>query len=190
MAYMTRAELEAMGFAALGREVRVSTRAAIYEPEKIRLGDLCRIDDFCVVSGRVEIGRNVHVAVQCSVSGGAPGIVLEDFAGLAYGCHVFAQSDDYSGRSLTNPTVPREFKAEILRPLRIGRHAILGAGAVVMPGADVAEGCAVGAGAVVVRPTEPWGIYVGVPARRAGERSRELLTLEKEYLAREGAADG
>jgi galactoside O-acetyltransferase len=184
MAYLDRQILKEMGFAHLGKEVLVSDRAAIHEPEKIFLGDHARIDDFCVISGRVSLGRNTHVSVFCNLAGGAPGVFLSDFVTLAYGCHLFAQSDDYSGRTMTNPTVPDAYKAEIHAAVYVGRHAIIGTQGIVFPGADIAEGCAIGAGAVVTKPTEPWGIYVGNPARRVKERARDLLALEARYLAR------
>jgi acetyltransferase-like isoleucine patch superfamily enzyme len=186
MAYLSRAALEAMGFAALGRDVRISDRAAIYGAEQMRIGDHSRIDDFCVVSGRVEIGRNVHVAPFCLVAGGTPGIVIEDFAGLAYRVSVFAQSDDYSGATMTNPTVPARFKQETRAAVRIGRHVILGAGAIVAPGVELAEGTAVGAAALVLASSAPWTILAGIPARRIRDRRRDLLALEAEYL-RDGA---
>jgi sugar O-acyltransferase (sialic acid O-acetyltransferase NeuD family) len=48
----------------------------------------------------------------------------------------------------------------------IGERVLLGAGCVVLPGVRVASGCVIGAGAVVHRPIEEAGVYVGVPARR------------------------
>ena len=94
MAYLTEKELSEMGFKSLGKNVRVSNKASIYSAENIEIGDNSRVDDFCVISGRVVIGRNVHVAVFCNVAGGEQGVFMEDFSGLAYGCHVFSQSDD------------------------------------------------------------------------------------------------
>ncbi len=187
MAYLTQSELEGMGFRRLGKDVRISSKASFYTTELIEIGDYSRIDDFCVVSGRVSIGRNVHIAVFCNVAGGEPGITFGDFSGLAYGCQVFAQSDDYSGASLTNPTVPDEFKQETKRPVVIGRHAIVGTHSVVFPGVTLAEGTAVGAMSVVTRSTEAWGVYAGTPARRVKDRKRDLLTLESKYLAAEAA---
>ena len=35
---------------------------------------------------------------------------IEDFCTLAYGVMVFTQSDDYSGKTMTNPTIPNDFK--------------------------------------------------------------------------------
>ena len=186
MAYLDEEELTAFGFKSLGRNVRISTKASIYNPEAISIGDNSRIDDFCVVSGQVTLGRNVQVSIFCNIAGGKPGVTLEDFATLAAGCHVFAQSDDYSGRTMTNPTIPRRYKKEIMEPVSIGRHVILGTQSVVFPGVSVAEGCATGAHTVVNHSTEPWGIYVGSPARRIKPRDKGLLALEAAYLAEEG----
>lgn len=185
MAYLSQAEMEAMGFATLGRNVRISDRASIYGASEMRLGDHSRIDDFCVVSGKVEIGRNVHVAPFCLIAGGLPGVVLEDFSGLAYRVSVFAQSDDYSGETLTNPTVPARFKQELRQPVRIGRHVIVGTGSIICPGVILAEGSAVGAGSLVLKSCPPWTILAGSPARSLKMRKKDLMQLEAAYLAAE-----
>jgi len=183
MAYLSREELLSMGFRKIGTNVKISSKASIYNPEEMELGDNSRIDDFCVLSGRVSLGRNVHVAVMCSLSGGVEGIFMEDFAGLAYGCHVFSQSDDYSGMSLTNPTVPAEFKKEAKKRVVIGRHCIVGAASVIFPGVNMAEGCSLGSMSMLTKSTDPWSIYFGIPARKIKDRKKDLLDLEAKYLA-------
>lgn len=50
MAVLSRDELELMGFAATGDDVRLSTRASICGAPRIALGSHVRIDDFCVLS--------------------------------------------------------------------------------------------------------------------------------------------
>ena len=87
--------------------------------------------------------------------------------------------------TLTNPTVPTEYKNINHGAIVVGRHVILGTGTLVFPGVHVADGCATGALTVLNKSTEEWGIYVGSPGRRVKERSKELLKLEKEYLSRE-----
>ncbi len=183
MAFLSVEQLEELGFKSLGKDVLISDKASIYNAEQMEIGDFSRIDDFCVVSGRVSIGRNVHIAVFCNVAGGSAGVTFDDFAGLAYGCQVFSQSDDYSGRTMTNPTVPAEFKNESKSPVRIGKHCILGTGVVVFPGVEIAAGTAVGAMSVVTKTTEPWSIYAGNPARRVKKRKKDLLKLEQSYLS-------
>lgn len=56
--------------------------------------------------------------------------------------------------------------ADILKPVTIGDGAWLQANATILPGAHVAAGCVICAGAVLTQSTEPNGMYAGVPARR------------------------
>lgn len=182
MAFISEAELLNMHFKFLGKNVRISEKSSIYNPELIEIGDNSRIDDFCVISGRVTIGKYVHIAVFCNVAGGSEGIILNDFSGLAYGCQVFTQSDDYSGRTLTNPTVPAKYKSEMKKSIDIGRHCIVGTGSFVFPGVELAEGTAVGAASVVRKSTEAWSIYLGNPAKKIKNRSKKLLELELQLI--------
>jgi acetyltransferase-like isoleucine patch superfamily enzyme len=182
MAFLTQTSLVAMGFNRLGVNVKISDKASIYNPELMEVGDHTRIDDFCVISGKVTLGRNVHIAIFCNIGGGEIGVTLEDFSGLAYGCHVFTQSDDYSGRTLTNPTVPDNYKNETKLPVLIKRHAIVGTCSVILPGVTLEEGTSIGAMSLVTKSTEPWMFYFGIPAKRLNTRRRELLQLEQDYL--------
>ncbi len=183
MPFLTTEQLAAIPFLKIGRNVKISDRAAIHSPHEISIGDNSRIDDFCVVSGKVALGRNVHIAVFCNIAGGTEGITFDDFSGLAYGCQVFSQSDDYSGASMTNPTVPARFKREIKAAIHIGRHCIVGAHSLIFPGVVLADGCCVGAMSMVTHSTDEWSINVGVPARNVKPRKRDLLLAEAEYLA-------
>lgn len=182
MPFLKQDQLEMMGFKSLGKNVRISDKASIYNHDQIEIGHHSRIDDFCVISGKVTIGRNVHIAVFCNVAGGEKGITFEDFSGLAYGCHVFTQSDDYGGDMLTNPTVPDKYKREIKKAIVIGRHSIVGTNSLLFPGVVLAEGTSVGAHSVVMKSTEEWSVYFGNPAKRIKARNRDLLRLEEEYL--------
>jgi acetyltransferase-like isoleucine patch superfamily enzyme len=184
MAWRPETEIREM-FAEVGENILISTRAVFYEPEKMRFGDNARVDDFCLLSGTVTLGRNVHLTAFTHVAGGAPGVTFGDFSTCAYGCHILTQSDDYSGATMTNSTVPRRFKNETFSAVRIGRHAILGTGTIVLPGCDIGDGVSTGAGTVVTRPLAEWTVYVGQPARAVGPRSRQLLDLEAEYLEEE-----
>jgi galactoside O-acetyltransferase len=185
LAFLNDEQLEQMGFKSLGANVCISDKASIYNPDQIQIGNNSRIDDFCVISGKVTIGRNVHIAVFCNVAGGEKGIIFEDFSGLAYGCHVFTQSDDYGGRTLTNPTVPDKYKREIKKSILIGKHSIVGTNSLIFPGVVLAEGTSVGGLSMVTKSTEEWSVYFSNPAKRIKARKRDLLKLEEEYLADE-----
>lgn len=182
MAYLSKEQLKEMGFKYLGENVKISDKASIYNCDQIEIGDHSRIDDFCVISGKVIIGRNVHIAPMCLVAGGEKGVVFKDFSGLAYHVQVFTQSDDYSGASLTNPTIPTKYKRETKQEVSLGKHVIVGAGAIIFPGVHIAEGCSIGALTLVNKSTQQWGIYVGNPAKRVKDRKKDLLGLELEYI--------
>ncbi|MFN7390705.1 acyltransferase [Brevundimonas sp.] len=186
MAWLSESEMRGMGFRRLGDGVRISDGAKIYRPENISIGDHCRIDDFAILTpareGHLELGSRVHISAYCMIE--APvSVVFEDFSGLAGRVSVYGSSDDYLGRYLTNPCVPMRYRKVSTAPIRFGRHAIIGASSVILPGAQIGEGCAVGALSLVSGTLQPWGVYVGSPARRRAERSRDLLELERALLA-------
>ena len=58
-------------------------------------------------------------------------------------------------------------------------RAAVGDRILIRRGVELGEGCSVGSMSLVNRSAEPWGVYVGIPARRVKERSRKLL----EYCA-------
>lgn len=151
------------------------------------MGDDVRIDYFTVISGKVTMGSFIHISQFCGIYGGDEGIVMEDFSGLSAKCSVYAVSDDYTGRSMTNPMVPAKYKpTAISRPVHIGKHAIIGCNSVVLPGVDIPEGAAVGSLSLVTRSLEPWSINTGIPAKKKSDRNRVILELEKEFWADRG----
>jgi acetyltransferase-like isoleucine patch superfamily enzyme len=185
MATLTRAALEALGFAAIGEDVRVSDKAVFYNAANIRLGNHVRIDDFCVLSagaGGITVGNHVHIAVFCSLIG-AGKITLSDFCNLSSRVAIYGSSDDYSGATMTNPMVPAEYTGCHHADVHLGKHAIIGCGSVLLPGVTLAEGVAVGALSLVREDCKAFQIYAGAPARRVGDRKRDLLALEKAFLA-------
>lgn len=186
MAYLTNKQLSEFGFKSLGNNIKVSDKASIYNPELISIGNHSRIDDFCVISGKITIGRNVHITPMCLVAGGEKGIIINDFVTFAYGVQVFTQSDDYSGKTMTNSTVPDKYKKEIKKEIRIEKYSIIGAGSIIMPGVILNEGTAIGAMSLVRKKTEPWSVYVGSPATKIKNRKKDLLKLAELYLIEKG----
>ena len=87
---------------------------------------------------------------------------------------------------MTNPTVPEAFTGVIHADVSIGRHVIIGAGSVILPGVVMEDGVAIGALSLVKNSCEAFGIYAGSPAKRIGNRNRRVLDLEKEFIAELG----
>lgn len=185
MAYLSEVQLQALGFKKLGRNVKISDKTSIYDCCKIEIGDNSRIDDFCILSGNIKIGKYCHITPMCLIAGGEPGIDIADFCTLAYGVKVFSQSDDYSGESMVNSLIPKKYKNEYFSSVKLNKYVIVGAGAVIFPGVDLGEGCSIGSMSLVLKSTQPWGIYAGIPAKRIKERSQKLLVLVNKFVSEE-----
>ena len=124
-----------------------------------RIGENCSLGQGVYVGNDVTIGRNVKVQNHVSVY---DAVTLED--------------DVFCGPSMVftnvhNPrsAVPR--RAEYRRT-RVCQGATLGANCTVVCGTTIGRHAFVGAGAVVSRDVADFALVVGVPARRIGWVSR------------------
>jgi galactoside O-acetyltransferase len=183
--FYTDKELLQLGLGKVGNNVKLSKKASIYNPENIILGDNVRIDDFCILSaggGKITLGNHIHIACFCALYAQEQ-IVMEDFSGLSSRVVIYTYSDDYSGRSLTNPTIPEYF---CLHPIKgaviLKKHVIIGTNSTILPNVTIGIGSAIGAHSLVTKNLAEWGIYFGIPVKKIKERKQDLLELEKQFL--------
>lgn len=180
--FYTTTELKKLAFKAIGKDVLISRYARVYNIKSIEIGSNVRIDDFCFLSGKIKIGSHVHVSAFASLCGGNKGIVLEDFVNISEKVVIFAKTDDFSGASLTNPTIPDKFKTVFEAPVILKKHAIVGVSSSILPGVTMGEGSVLGAKSFLKQSIEPWSIYAGAPAKKLKDRKKGLLKLEKLFL--------
>lgn len=172
--FYTLDELKSLGLRNFGHNVLISRHARLYTPGTLSLGNSVRIDDFCILSGNITLGSHIHIAAWSGLFGE---ITMGNYSGLSSRVTVYGKSDDYSGEYMTNPTVHPNYTKLDIRPIHIGEHVIVGSGSIILPGSNLAEGCAVGALSLVKGNLEGFTIYAGNPARKVRERSRRLLDL-------------
>ena len=173
-----------MGFASMGRDVLISRHARLFNVSKISVGDHSRIDDFCVLSGGagISIGRYVHLG-NASLLYGGTGIEMEDFTCLSSRCAIYSVSDDPSGESMTNPTVPEKYRGGLIaKPVILRKHSAVGTGSTILPGVELEEGAGVCAHSLVTKSCKAWTIYFGSPAKPIKKRSRKCEELAQELL--------
>lgn len=185
MAYLTESQLKIMGFAALGANVFISDKASFYGVHRIKIGNNVRIDDFCVLSageGGIEIGNYIHIAVYSSLIG-AGKIVLSDFCNISSRVSIYSSNDDYSGEYMTNPMVPEKYTNVTHGDVFFDKHVIIGSGSVILPNVTLHKGVAVGALSLISMECEPFGVYVGVPAKKIKNRDLNLLEIESKLIA-------
>lgn len=182
MAYLSRSDIEKMGFLSIGDNVLISSKASFYNCTKIQIGDNVRIDDFCVLSsgeGGIIIGNFIHIAIYTSLIGKGK-IAIGDYSNISSRVSIYSSNDDYSGNFMTNPMVPAAFTNVSHLPVTLGKHVIIGSGSVILPGAELTDGVAIGALSVVKKDTlEPFTIYSGNPLKRIRNRGNNILMLEK-----------
>lgn len=187
MSFYSESELAELGLTHFGQNVRLSRRASLYGAPRISIGDNSRIDDFCVLSageGGIEIGAYVHLGAMVSLIGRGK-IAIGDLSTLSGRVSVYSSSDDYSGVYMTNPTVPEHLTGVEHRDVLIGRHVIVGSGSVLIPGAIIENGVAVGALSLVRDRLSADSIYAGVPAKWIGTRHTGMYILEKSWNGRD-----
>lgn len=175
--FYTEQEISQLGLKSYGKNVRISRYAQIYSPEKISIGDNVRIDDFCILSGRITIGSHIHIAAYCAMYGADYGIVMEDYTGLSARATIYAAMDDFSGDYLIGPIHEDEYTNVTGGMVRICVYSQIGAGALIFPNLIVSEGAVLGAMSMAKKSLEPWSIYAGVPAKKIKNRSKRLLDL-------------
>lgn len=191
MAFLTDDELRDLGFKRLGRNVKVSDRAALHGAANISLGDHVRIDDFCVLSageGSISLGRYVHIGSH-SILLGSDGILMEDFAQLSNRVTVLTSSDDFTGVCPPGATIPEKYRKIDRGPVVFRPHSGAGAGTLIMPNLEVGYGTVIGALSLVKSSCDEFGIYAGVPARRVSERKKDFLDQIDLLLREEESGD-
>lgn len=176
VAYWKQNELPGMGFASVGKHVFLSKSATFDHPERIHLGDQVRIDAYsCLIASQtIRIGSNVHFGTSVTINAAAE-VTIGNYSGISAGTKIFTSDDDYGGDYLTGPTVSPDLTSITFAPVTIGEHCIVGANSVILPGAILNEGVAVGALSLVKGELKEWTVYGGVPARVLKKRSRGLL---------------
>jgi len=195
--FLSRPELEAMGFESFGNDVKIDRQAVFINPDTVSLGDHCRIDAFSLISAGAEgvrIGRYVHLGASCQIFGGGGAVLLEDFSCLSGRATAYTSS--MSGRLLINnfipnPTLPEAFRSMRQGPVILRKHSCVGCGSVVLPGVEMGFGSVAGA-LTLVRKSVPEGVVIcGNPARVLLHRDRaELERLEEDFFASEWGQSG
>lgn len=115
-------------------------------------------------NGLLEVGAGSHFAAGCALYGGG-GLRIGEAVNVA--AHVVMATVQHDPR--LHDGVPMARTGESA-PITIADDVWVGANASIVPGVAIATGCIIGANAVVTRDTEAYGVYVGIPARRHGDR--------------------
>lgn len=107
------------------------------------IGDNCEMGEMThiVAHEKVEIGNNVLLASKCFISDTSHGT--------------------YKGAEQDGPNIPPNQRKLVTRPVRIGNNVWIGENVVILAGAEIGDGCIIGANSVVNSVIDKNCIVVG-----------------------------
>jgi dTDP-4-amino-4,6-dideoxy-D-glucose acyltransferase len=154
-----------------GDNVRLYPLCKIAKPEVVELDDNCRIRDFAFIWGGrgVIVGKYSDVQPHVVVWGGG-NLRIGNYVSVGVGTIILTATYDYNSPKMVDG-VPDETKTLFGRVI-IEDNCYIGAHCTIMPNVKIGEGCVIGANSLVLKDTEPWGIYVGSPCRKIGIRPK------------------
>lgn len=147
----------------------VSLSSRVQWGREIWLGRGTVVKPFAVVQssgGRVHFGRDCAISSFVHVSTGRGDIVAGNFVRIAPNCTLVGGTKDIHSRATLIKDQPESEVAGI----RIEDDVLIGAGAVILPGARLGRGAVIGAGSVVSGDVPEYAIVAGVPATLIGHR--------------------
>lgn len=125
----------------LGRKSTIHIGARLYQPKNISIGEDTIIGDHATLDGRNKLTIGDHVDI-------------------ATGVMIFNGEHDIHSATFE----------PITAPVAIGDYAFIGPRAIILPGVKVGRGAIVAAGAVVTKDVPEKTIVAGVPAQEIGQR--------------------
>lgn len=128
----------------IGKGSAIHMGAVFYDPKNISIGEDSVIGEGAVLDGRDKLSIGDHVDIASEV--------------MIYNCEHDVNSSNFSAVS---------------SPVVIEDYVFIGPRAIILPGVKIGKGAVVGAGAVVTKDVADFAIVGGVPAVVIGERKNK-----------------
>jgi maltose O-acetyltransferase len=142
----------ALGLSAAERRVLLAERFA-----KVGDGAVVRPPFHCDYGFNIRLGANAFLNYNCVILDVVE-VAIGEGAQIGPAVQIYAAD---------HPRDPAQRRAgfECGRPVRIGKHAWIGGGAIILAGISIGDDAVIGAGSVVTRNVPPGAKAVGNPAR-------------------------
>jgi dTDP-4-amino-4,6-dideoxy-D-glucose acyltransferase len=156
-----------------GVGVRIMPLAKICSPHMVELGDDCRVCDFTFIWGGrgVKIGKNCDIQPHVTVWGGGS-LEVGDRVSIGLGSVLLTAVYSHAAGLKMVDGLPEDEAEALYGKLTIETDVYIGARCTLMPEITIGEGAIIGASSFVNKDCEPWGIYVGSPAKKISVRPK------------------
>lgn len=153
------------GKAILGKNSVVRAGTIIYADTKIgnnfKTGHNVLVREKTRIGNNVLLGTNTIVENKCKIGNN-----------VSIQSNVYIPTNTIIGNNvfmgpmvcLTNDKYPLRIKAKLRGPI-IEDHVTIGANATILPAIKIGKGAMIAAGAVVTKNVPPWSLAIGVPAK-------------------------
>lgn len=130
----------------IGRSTTIHMGCKFFEPRGVSVGEDTKVGDGCFLDGRasLKIGNHVDIASEVMIYNSEHDLESEEFGAIE-------------------------------EPVEIGDYVFIGPRAIILPGVKIGRGAIVAAGAVVTKDVSEFKIVGGVPANEIGERKNRNL---------------
>lgn len=130
----------------IGKGSTIHTKANFYDPRNVTIGEDSIVGEGAVLDGRAKLIIGDHVDMASEV--------------MVYNSQHDINDDNFSA---------------INRDVVIEDYVFVGPRSIILPGVKIGRGAIVAAGAVVTKDVPPYAIVAGVPAKVIGERKLKTL---------------
>ncbi len=169
----------------MGKDVVIDPTVTVNWPEKVHVGDGCRLYRGAYLNARtsgeigIHLGRGVKIHEYTYVDPYGGSIWIDDFAGVGHHCviggHGGLRIGKYSmiaGLTYIVPadhrfedcTKPYVDQGETRRGITIGDNVWVGAGCIILDGVTIGDNSVIGAGSIVTRDIPADCLALGAPA--------------------------
>jgi acetyltransferase-like isoleucine patch superfamily enzyme len=145
-------------------DVVFGENVVVHQPVNLygcHIGDDVMIGPFVEIQGGVRIGARSRIQSHAFV---CEGVTIGTDCFISHGVMFINDKFDHGGPARGDKT--------LWKSTTIGDHVSIGTGAVVLP-VRICDGTVIGAGAVVTKDIDVKGVYVGNPARRLTNGSKD-----------------
>lgn len=130
---------------------------------KIGKGTFIMKRNYFINPNRIKIGTNSHINRGCTIDGRGY-ITIGDNVSISHNVCIMTGSHDINSNNFLG-----EFEKIIIED-----YAWIGVGAIILQGVRIGKGAVVCSGAVVTKNIDDYCIVAGVPAKKIGERRKNL----------------